>query len=340
MIGPGRLLIGLVIAVALGSCDGSRGGGAAIDRPIRLRVVTAPWLAFAPLHVAEAEGYFAEQGLEVEFVPVTGTELAVPLLLSGSVDVLPGVMTPSLINAIARGAPVRMVGKVQDPTSAGCSSIAIVTRPGLLAESHGRPTQAMVRKVSLNRQAAMLYLADAAFRHAGLEMSRMEIVDLPNAAEPHALASGAVDAALAGEPFLTRTVRTGTGEAWLSVVDALPEVEISLLFFGRRLIEGDPDTGTRFMVAYLQALRQLAAGKTDRNLELIAQATGDDPALLRHSCLPFGPTDGRVRIGSVLKFQAWAATRGLIERPIDASELWDPRFVEGANRALGILANP
>lgn len=334
-IRPIRSVASLLIgALGFVSCGRPPAADVASDGMVRLRVVTAPWLAFAPLHVAQAEGYFAQQGIEVEFVPMTGTEVAVPLLVNGSVDVLPGPVSPGLLNAIARGAPIRLVGKVQDAVSGGCSSIAIVARPGLLQESGGRPVPSQVRRASLNRQAVMLYLADVAFESVGLDMDSMEVVDVPNASEQEALATGAVDAALAGEPFLTRTLEAGTADLWVPVLDAMPDAEISLLFFGRRLIEDDSAAGTRFMVAYLQALRQLAEGKTERNLELIAQATGDDTELLRRACLPFGPTDGRVRMESVMKFQEWAESRGLIDHAVQADRLWDPRFVERANRVL------
>jgi ABC-type nitrate/sulfonate/bicarbonate transport system substrate-binding protein len=209
-----------------------------------------------------------------------------------------------------------------------------VTRPGLRAGTNG-PDASAVRRVSLNRQAVMRYLADAAFRSVGLALDSLEVVDIPEAARPAALASGAVDAALAGEPHLTRTVRGGQARPWIPITAVLPEVEVSLLFFGRRLVEREPEAGTRFMVAYLQALRQLSEGKTPRNVELLAQATGDDPELLREACWPFGPTDGRVRMESVMGFQEWASAHGLLDRIVAADQIWDARFVRAAGEILG-----
>jgi NitT/TauT family transport system substrate-binding protein len=315
------------------ACGGTPSDKKVADAPIHLRVVNAPYLAFVPLHVAQAEGYFTRQGLEIEFVPMPGTEVAVPMLVDGSVDVLPGQAAPGLLNAIGRGVPIRLVGKLHDAVSGGCSSIVIVARPGLLEKAKGSGPPPIAR-VSLNRQAVMRYLADAAFRSVGISLDSLNVVDIPEAARPAALASGAVDATLAGEPFLTRTVRAGQGTPWIRIIDVLPDVEISLIFFGRRLIEQDPDAGTRFMVAYLQALRQLSQGKTPRNLELMAQATGDDPKLLRAACWPFGPTDGRVRMASVMSFQTWADAHGLLDRIVPAAQIWDPRFVDGAHRIL------
>jgi len=315
--------------LALAACGESRGQ----DTLVHLRVATAPWLAFAPLHVAVAEGYFAQEGLDVELVRMAGTEVAVPLLIDGSVDVLPGNLAPGVLNAIARGARVRLVGKVQDPVTGGCSSIAILARPGLVDSVGDRMAPGSVRRISLNRQIAMRYLADVALAAMGIALDSLEVVDVPTAAQAEALASGAVDAALAGEPFLSRTLQARKGDLWIPIVDMIPDAEISLLFFGRRLLEEDRDAGVRFLVAYHRALRQLAEGKTERNLALIAEATGDDPELLRKACLPFGPTDGRVRMASVMRFQEWAAGRGLLDQVVPEDALWDSSFIERANRS-------
>jgi len=318
--------LGLLAAAACADSSGQ-------DTLVHLRVATAPWLAFAPLHVAMAEGYFRQAGLEVELVRMAGTEIAVPLLIDESIDVLPGNLAPGVLNAIARGARIRLVGKVQDPVTGGCSSISILARPGLLDSAAGRVAPTSVQRISLNRQVAMRYLADVALASMGVALDSLEVVDIPTAAQPEALASGAVDAALAGEPFLSRTLQARKGDVWIPIVDVIPDAEVSLLFFGRRLLEEDREAGVRFLAAYQRALRQLAEGKTERNVALIAEATGDDPELIRQACLPFGPTDGRVRMASVMRFQEWAARRGLLDQVVPADVLWDSTFIERANRS-------
>ena len=60
----------------------------------------------APYLVAEAKGYFAEQGLDVQFVTANGG-VATPALMSGSVDA--SASSASALTAIMKGAPLRIV---------------------------------------------------------------------------------------------------------------------------------------------------------------------------------------------------------------------------------------
>lgn len=325
-IKPVRMLL-LLVALAACAPQGEQ-RRAADESPFRLRVASAPYLAFAPLHVAKAEGIYARHGLDVELVPLPGTEIAVPLLVDGQIDVLPGQAAPGLFNAIGRGVPIRLVAKVHDAASAGCSAIHIVTRPGL--QEAGAGTRLPIRRVSINKQAVMRYLADTALASRGFRLDSLQMVDIPNAAEPEALASGAVDAALAGEPFFTRTVRAGRAEAWIAITDVLPDVEVTLIFFGRRLLGEHRDIGARFLAAHAEALRLLSSGKSDRLVAILAEATKEDPEVLRAACWPFGPTDGRVRLGAVRSYQRWAFAHGLLDSLIADDRLWDGSFLDAA----------
>lgn len=64
-----------------------------------LRVTALPFLSFAPLYIADAEGFFTEQGLKVEFVHFQRNGDSLPALLKGDVDV-DSIFTVGLLNAI------------------------------------------------------------------------------------------------------------------------------------------------------------------------------------------------------------------------------------------------
>ena len=59
-----RLLIVLLTAIFLASCGGE-------SETQTLRVAVLPILDALPMHVAQQQGYFAEENLEVELVPVS-----------------------------------------------------------------------------------------------------------------------------------------------------------------------------------------------------------------------------------------------------------------------------
>ena len=79
----------LTIWVAVGGCAPQKA------QKVTLKVVLLPYLAFAPFFIGEEEGYFAEQGLEVEFVKFAGAAQAMPLLAQGSLHVGAGAISAS-----------------------------------------------------------------------------------------------------------------------------------------------------------------------------------------------------------------------------------------------------
>src|ERR1700729_4099865 len=61
----------------------------------------------APFFIADAKGYFAEQGLKVKFIRFDSAAKAIPSLGSGEVDVGSGATSAGLYNAYARGIGIK-----------------------------------------------------------------------------------------------------------------------------------------------------------------------------------------------------------------------------------------
>jgi ABC-type nitrate/sulfonate/bicarbonate transport system substrate-binding protein len=65
-----RALHLVLTGLTLVACARDQGNGAPLERR-KLRVAMVPYLSYAPLTIAQEEGYFAQQGLDVEFVSLT-----------------------------------------------------------------------------------------------------------------------------------------------------------------------------------------------------------------------------------------------------------------------------
>src|SRR5690606_24291554 len=66
-------------------------------------------LSNSGLYIAEAKGYFAEQGITLEWSQFRSGDEQVPVLASGDLDVGAGGPSASLFNAVARGIGIRIV---------------------------------------------------------------------------------------------------------------------------------------------------------------------------------------------------------------------------------------
>src|ERR1700722_19263418 len=94
-------VVGLSVAAALGL--------ASRVHAQELTIGTIGASSDAPFFIADAKGYFAEQGLKVNFVRFDSAAKAIPSLGSGEVDVGSGASSAGLYNAVGRGIGIKIV---------------------------------------------------------------------------------------------------------------------------------------------------------------------------------------------------------------------------------------
>lgn len=314
----------LLLVAALGC-----GGAPPQTGRTKLKVATQPYLALAPIHIAVAESLFAKHGLDVELVPMARPTDAVPLLLTGELDVLSSTPQAGIFNAAARGEPIRAVAeRGYYSTASGCTHLALVVRPGL-DTLHAAQT---VKRLSHDRQAPMVYITVKMLARAGLTVERLQsTTDVPHLAEIDALKNGKLDVALAGEPWLSRVVAAGAGTVWIRAEDAAPNETFGYVFFGRNLLQRDRAAGRRFMLAYREAIARYSEGKTARNVAILASATGEEADLVRSACWAAMRPDSRIDTAGMMHFQRWAHERGLVPTLATMAQLWDSTFIAHAD---------
>jgi NitT/TauT family transport system substrate-binding protein len=307
-------------------------GSPAPDAGLRLRVVVTPRLSMAPFHIAHADGYFAKHGLDVELVEMTRSVDAMAALGQGRVDVSSGAINAGLLNAMARGVPVRIVAGMGFADPDGCTAYAVLGAepwtPDLI-ERRNAPL-----RVSADPTQFTGFMMDRHLARAGASLADAVVEDVPEPVEGQALASGQIDAVSAGEPWVSHIVASGSGHIWARMEKVLPDAQISSMWFGPTLLGDDRDAGRRFMSAYLDAVRQYAEGPTPRNLEIVSSFTGLDAGPLASGCWTPVREDGRVNVASVREFRDWLGRNGHLERPDDPiadADLVDSSFVDWAN---------
>jgi NitT/TauT family transport system substrate-binding protein len=303
--------------------------------PARVRVRMLPYLSYGVLHLARDEGLFAAEGIDVEFIDMDSSAALVPALVRGDLDVLPAVMSPALLNAIARRARIRLVASQSELVRGGCTTTGLVTRRELMASGLLSTAEGLKgRRLSGARQPATDFLLDKFLKPYGLSSRALDHVDIPNAIEGEMIREGRVDLASLTEPWLTRAVTAGDAVLLKPLEDVAPGFQYSLILYGPSLLDRRDDVGHRFMRAYLEAVARFRQGKTPRNLQVLAAATGLDRDLLSRTCWPTLSQDAEVNTSSVLEFQAWALSKGLVDRAMGLSEFYEPRVRAEARASL------
>lgn len=106
-----------------------------------------------------------------------------------------------------------------------------------------------------------------------------------------------------------------------------PGYQWSVLAFNERLLVRERDTGLRFLRAYHRAVAQYRQGKTDRNVAILAEATGETPEHVREACWLTFAEDSRVNWSRVDDFQHWARAQGFMERTVSLDQAPDSTLV-------------
>jgi NitT/TauT family transport system substrate-binding protein len=273
--------------------------------------------------IAQAEGFFRQEGVDVEFVSALRPEEALVALVSGDSDVNPGPLHAGFLSAIAQGAKIRIAAGQGHLTQGGCTYYGIVLRPGL------DPSRAStIARMRTSQDGATRFVASRMLAKHNVNLNAIETVRLPDAVIAMSLEQGSLDAVAVSEPSLTRLAKIGT--LWLSGQDELPDFQWAVIAFGARLLYREQDTGVRFIRAYNRGVAQYREGKTPRNVAIIAEGTGESEDVTREACWPGFRADSDINWESIAEFQQWANDEGLMEYTLSRDQAFDSTFVSAA----------
>ena len=283
-----------------------------------------------------SEGYFEDEGIDVESVDLGGSSRGVLALAQGEIDVSTGGTFIGLFNAIAKGERIQIVAD-KGHADESCPAYAVMARAALIDGEELKSWDGVRGKtVSIRPSSTDEYIFDRILSRSGLSRDDLRIVKVGGSAAVGAFETGELDLRVCGEPTVTRLRQAGTAKVWLSLDEISKGMQFANLLYGKRLLDDDPETGHKFMRAYLRGVRKYNEGKTERNIEVINEFTKLAPSLLRDLCWPAVHDDGKINIQPIEDFLDWAYEAGHLETRIGPERYWNPEFV---NRAYAELTS-
>jgi NitT/TauT family transport system substrate-binding protein len=300
-----------------------------------LKIASYPYITEAPYFLAQELGYFAEMGLEVEFIRFERSSDVIPAIASGDLDVTTAFASAALFNAIAHDASIKIVSGKGYLDKEGCTYTGFSARTDLFTSGQlDDPANWVGLKIATEKGSAAEYGLDTLLEQNGLTPADVEIVDLPTPSRLDALQTGAIDIAGTGEPWILRIQNAGAGEMWKPMQEILPDYSWGFLLFGPTLLEQHPDVGQRFMVAFMKGLIAYNEGKTDTNVAILAQYTQLTPEEVSQICWNPMTSDGSLDPQDMVDYEQWAIERGYMTEMVTADKFWDPQFIEYAQSVL------
>ncbi|HZU04931.1 MAG TPA: ABC transporter substrate-binding protein [Chloroflexota bacterium] len=330
----------LFLVSVLGACSGPAGAPAApaassaqAPPPTRVRLIyTSQGATQLPIWLAQEEGYFQANGLEVELTFVSGSTTATQALLAREADVV-AQGGGATVGAALGGADTVMVA-----TTHGKFVFLLVARPDIADLGALKGHSLGVTRFGTTSDFATRFVLQRIGLEPGTDVPLIQTGG--NAETAAALESGAIQAAMVTDVFGIELRRKGFREL-LDLGDLDIEYSHNGLATTRTFIAEQPDTVRRVLRSVLQGMGRLVRDPEESKRVLSRYSQIDDPTTLEQSW--------QVHVTKYLRrvpYTTPAAIRLVLEelapryeraRTANPEEFYDNRFVEELDRS-GFIA--
>lgn len=301
-----RLLTGLLLFTLVS-------GQAAAQDKIRLGLL--PFSESLGAVIADKQGYFKAEGLDVEITKVQSGAHAVPVLQAGKLDIVLS-NTITTLQAMEAGLDATIVAPsaVVRATPPDTTNALIVLKDGPI----NSPKDLEGKRIAVNviNSTAWLYIVAYLDKH-GIDRNKVRFVEVPFPQMNDPLLNRQVDVIGQVEPF--RTIIQGTGKVDVLgyvYVEVQPNADITQYIALTPWVKKNREAAKKFARAVVKGSQFLNANAAAAR-EFNQQFTGLNPKLKDKVLLPrfateVNPAEARRTMELMLKY-------GLLKKPVDLS---------------------
>ncbi len=286
----------------------------------KLKISLIPVLDVIPILVAQQNGYFAEQGIAVEGIPVKSAQEQVALVQSGQVDgMLTDLITVGIFNKQAVRVKAVYLARIPYPQA---PMFRVLAAPNSNIKS---PADLKGIPIGISQNTVIEYVTAYLLESAGLKSDEIKVEEV--SAIPvrfEQLMNGNLKAATLPDPLAQGAI---AGGARLVVDDAQrPARSQSVLAFRVEVLKEKPNTVRKFLVAWEKAVAEINAHPEKYGELLIEQ--GRVPKSIENSYkMPPFPGRGVSSETDVADAIKWMQAKGLLARDVPYREMVDASFL-------------
>lgn len=286
----------------------------------KLKLALIPVLDTIPVFIAQQNGYFAEQGLQVETVPVKSAQERDALIQTGQADgMLTDLMSVGLLNKDAVKVKAVYTARIPFP---GAPMFRILAGP---KSNIATPADLKGVPIGISSNTVIEYLTDRMLAGEGLQPSEISKLEVPAInVRFEQLMGGNLQAATMPDPLAQGALAAG---AKLIVDDTkYTDISQSVLTFRLETLQAKPNTVKKFLAAWAKAVQELNANPTKYQSVLIEQ--GRVPQAIQDSYkMPPFPEKGVPSEAQIADVIAWLKGKGMIARDIPYADMVDKSFL-------------
>ena len=244
-----------------------------LNPPVTLRVGDAQFNPEAPIYIAVDQGYFRDEGLDVQLVPTAAPNVAAVLLSTGQIDFAMIGPDPSLFNAMERGIEIRIVASAVRNLATDRTGQVIVRSDLLESGAYTSPADLKGASIGVTGDQGQFFV-ERFLARAGLSGQDVRFVQLGLADILPALQSKAIAAAWEVEPLATMATNQGLAKPVATTGELLPGNIGNALLMRPDLEKNQPDAAQHFVLAYMRALRDYyhAFNRKDTDRRVVIQS--------------------------------------------------------------------
>lgn len=238
-------LTGCASPAADANTDDGSGSG---EQELRtVNVVAVPVVDVAALYVGTEQGFFAEEGLELNIEFGQGTAAMIPALLKGQYDIQYGG-TPNLLQAVDAGMPLEAIALGDRSTGEDGADHGGVLVPEASGIASAKDLEGKTVAVNALKGLHEITVWQAVAQDGG-DPSKINFVEMPFPDMGAAMASGQIDAAATSEPFIGVLASQGNRVMLSQFVQVDPDFVAAVYFAASDKIASDPELFASFVRA-------------------------------------------------------------------------------------------
>jgi NitT/TauT family transport system substrate-binding protein len=304
------------IVLAAAGCGGGDEPGGSAQQPQKVKIGLIPIADVAPVYVGVEQGFFEDEGIELEPQFAAGGAAIAPAVLSGDYDI--GFSnTVSLLIAASKGLPVQIVsqGVLGGPDLRKPWADVLVRAGGDVK----RPEDLEGATIAANTLNNICEVTiNATLEAKGVDVSTLKYIEVAFPEMVPALQDRRVDAACAVEPFLSEGKAAGMRGIDPFYAATAPNLTVAAYFASTELTASDPELIDRFAAAMAKSLTY-AQDNPDAVRAVLPRYTDISAADAERINLPSWQPE--LTEDTIRRLSRLSRKYGLIEREPDLGEL-------------------
>lgn len=308
----GKLIFGLALGAILTT------GPAPASAAEKLRVSIIPINDVTPLFAAIKQGYFAEEGLEIDTAPSAGGAVGIPGLVAGSYDIVYGNVV-SMLLASQQGIDIRVVAPGTKIETVADDSSAMVVRADS-GITTGKDLEGKSVGVNTRNNVIWLY-ARAWIKASGGDPDKVTYREIPHPQMEDALRQKQIDAGYMVIPYVALATAKpefkAIGHPYSTVQLG---VDVGQYLTTSKLLTERPQTAAKFLHALRRGIEWYNANRgTPPLLDIVSGFTKIDVELLKK--VKMSPSPMQVDPAQIETTMKLMIDNKLLRAPIDVKPL-------------------